>query len=378
MGFAKDCAKFRGFFWLNSNERRTNRLDRFFHSFSNPSIRQGPRSRALLGLLQAAVGRAQKATPKGIGSRLPFGYTENVPKKRLIMLAVLVVAVAVSGLCWLLRPPPEPVYQGRRLSEWLDDYNRYDTEWLGNTYETTFHKPALTSKAIRAMGTASLPFLLAHVRAHTHFEAILNSLLSKQRLIKFRLHHEDPYANPSILALGTLGPIACPVLPELQKQAERSVAFFDVPFLAMVAIGTNALPTLESLCKSDDPGVRGSAAECIALLEERRNPTIVVSHPSAYSEPPGTRRILQLGFKGLSRASHLVDLLQNTNMAVRRASADAFAERGLLPMGRTLDKSVAIPALLAAINDPDPQARQSAAAALKAIDPIAAAKAGVK
>ena len=81
--------------------------------------------------------------------------------RKRYQMAVAVLLVAIVGvLVWLVRFPREhePVYQGRTLTQWLDKYNRAGA----------MAKTEPVSQAIRAMGTNSLPFLLAHIK-HTEF-----------------------------------------------------------------------------------------------------------------------------------------------------------------------------------------------------------------
>ena len=70
----------------------------------------------------------------------------------------------------------------------------------------------------------------------------------------------------------------------------------------------------------------------------------------------------------------LATLLEDQDMAVRRASADSIGlYKTLLPFTR-----VAVQPLVKALKDSDPSVRVSAGDALKAIDPEAAARAGVR
>ena len=68
-------------------------------------------------------------------------------------------------------------------------------------------------------------------------------------------------------------------------------------------------------------------------------------------------------------------LLGHPDAAVRRASAEALRRYGF---PSTDELKSAVPALMQAMKDADPDVRLAAGATLKKIDPEAAAKAGVK
>ena len=120
------------------------------------------------------------------------------------ILAILLL-VGLGLIAWRTSRSREPGYQGKRLSQWLDEYNR-----AGSAVEAK-----LASEAIRAMGTNSLPFLLAHIK-HTNspIQERIFGLFRKQSLIKVRIHDKDPYVFTSISALHVLGSV-CSLMVKL-------------------------------------------------------------------------------------------------------------------------------------------------------------------
>jgi hypothetical protein len=296
-----------------------------------------------------------------------------VPKKRLILLALSVAALA-GGFYWALGPAPEPVYQGRRLSEWLDDYNRATVSGLRQSFGVSWSEESPKwqpiAKALRAMGTNTLPFLQAHVE-HTRapWEQKLIVILGRQNLFRFSSYIDGPHAASSVFALSTLGSNALPVLPSLLKAEEKSPGQLTLKS-AIVALGTNALPGLEALCQNGNPRVRADAAECLAVLNVR------------WFAPRGRHTVtrqtrngpLYVRYYWTVYSASFANLLHNSNAAVRRASADAIVFRGISDVPKTGE----VNALLANLKDLDPQVRKSAADALKTIDPTTAANVGLK
>jgi hypothetical protein len=240
----------------------------------------------------------------------------RMPKKLRVTLAILVICLC-AGLFQVLRPPPEPVYQGKRLSEWLGDYNRFDGDnpfyavrrtmlW---TDEDEERQPV--SAAIRAMGTNSLPFLLSHIHAYSPMEQKVISFLSEKHLFRIPSNDDDPLTGASILALRALGSTAAPALADLRKREEKSPQSREI-LCAMEVIGSRAIPTLQSLCESSNLIVSTDASQALATISrgdnrpmvsvvfETNGPTLRVlrclpdspfpragrARPRYYSEPP--------------------------------------------------------------------------------------------
>lgn len=293
-------------------------------------------------------------------------------KRNRILLAGLLV-LALGSFMWLVLCPHEPVYRGKRLSQWLDEYNR-----AGG-----MDKTESTSNAIRAMGTNSLPFLLAHIK-HTD-SALKNRFfyeIANNRLVKFRMYGPDPYRAASILALNALGSNAAPVCPELLKIAGNA----DDPrslwwgTQALLAIGPAAIPTLAKLCNSTNKNVRDDAVLMIATMKAAPSPrfsALVWSWTQHYPEVNVRPTITLRHFVTVEANQELVHLLEDPDPAVRRASAEAISNYYMIPAYNQATKS-AIGLLIKSLNDADTQVRLSAGQTLKVIDPAAAAKAGVK
>jgi len=103
-------------------------------------------------------------------------------KRRRIVIGSLVV-VALAGLAWFVldRPEPEPVYQGKTLTQWLQLYKTQPKNW------DHFEEPdewGQADEAIRQMGTNAYPFLLDMMRAFdAPWKLKFIALAQKQRLV---------------------------------------------------------------------------------------------------------------------------------------------------------------------------------------------------
>ena len=279
-------------------------------------------------------------------------FTGSISRAGKVLLALCTAAIFLA-LIWGIFHSHQPVYQGVRLDEWLEAYNR-----LGLSASNGPVNIEPVSRAILAMGTNSLPFLLRHL---THRDSIIAQkffdLAAKQHLFKLPVHQDYPYYAPSVLALMVLGPDARPILPALLKAAldSRKEALF-----AMLALGTNAIPTLELVCLSTNRETRSQAALYVAALRSA-GPQPMLSWDWSQG-PVGGHPLLKIHDKRPhDYGVELVALLQSPNAAVRLASADAIAFHPLMRMPVQSARSL----LGGCLNDPNPEVRKSAAEALK-------------
>lgn len=280
-----------------------------------------------------------------------------VPQRRIgkVLLALCTTTVFLL-LIWQALRPHQPEYQGLPLNEWLQAYNRAGLSSSNGQVDLE-----RISKAIRAMGTNSLPFLLKHILHRDSAVAQkLFDLAAKQHLFKPPVHHDYPYYAPSILALTVLGPDARPILPALSKAA---LASSNKALSAMLALGTNAIPALELLCQSTNRETRSQAALYIAALSSAAPQSLLRCDWSPGSA--GGHPFLNIHYKSpADYGVHLVNLLRSPSTAVRLASADAIALHPLMRM--PLQSATSL--LQERLNDTNPEVRNSAADALKELN----------
>ncbi len=251
------------------------------------------------------------------------------------------------------------------MDQWLDAYNRVG---LSASNGSVNIEPV--SKAVRAMGTNSLPFLLKHLmHRDSIFAQKFFDLAAKQRLFKLPGYQDYAYYAPSVLALMALGPDARPILPALLKAALNSS---NEALFAMLALGTNAIPTLELACLSTDRETRSQAALYIAALKSAGPQPLLYWDWS--QDPVGGHSSLKIHDKRpRDYGVELVNLLQNRNAALRLASADAIAFHPLMRMPVQSARSL----LGGCLSDPNPEVRNSAADALKELNTPAPKSKGV-
>jgi HEAT repeat protein len=286
-------------------------------------------------------------------------------KRRRFWLVILILAT-MGGLGWLLMSAldSEPVYQGKRLDQWLEEYDQAGS----------MDKTAPISDAIRAMGTNCLPFLLAHIK-HTDSPLKLKfvAMVRRFHLGTNTLFGMDNYHSTSVMALGALGSNAAPLCPELLKVAEDTNTLWWGQ-MSLLAIGPAAIPTLEKVCQSTNAKARTEAVLMMAMQKDNGAPWF----SWGWNKGPDGRKYFSLGYAVSDEDIRaMVKMLEHPDAAVRRASAEAIGVYAKSPAYGNAMKSAIAP-LIKALKDPDAEVRFAAAQTLKAIDPDAAAKAGVK
>ena len=318
-------------------------------------------------------------------------------KRYRIALAVLLVAV-VSGIAWQVLCLREPVYQGKRLSFWLQ---RYSPD--GDSPEV--------DDALRMMGTNAIPTLLENLQAK-------DSLL-KLNLAALGVHYTPAEtrhmrAEKGLKALGADASNAVPSLIEIYERG-RSSSAGRAAANVLAEIGPSAkqaIPALVKSATSTNSQVRAFAVYTLgrmALEPEVVDPVLIKSlhdpdREVRYNAAFGLSALAFMGGDAKVAVPALVETLKDTYGTARAAAAMALGHIHAEPR-------LAVPTLIESLHDPDVFVRTHAAAslgefgtnakpavdplvellsetnqdarnavskALRAIDPEAAARAGVK
>jgi hypothetical protein len=248
--------------------------------------------------------------------------------------ALLALLGGLTWMAWLRKEPSEPVYRGKRLSEWLANNNQ------GSSPET--------DEAVRRMGTNAIPTLLRMLQARdSSLTTWLLRLARKQHLMKFD-HTGDFMKNAHAAhAFDILGADARDAVPELIKILDQNISVHSRNYTAWAlgGIGPPAAKAVPTLLRAtaDTNYVRRGAI--YALGKIRAQPELVV--PA------------------------LTNLLTGPDPNVRAITISSLELFGS-------DAKSAVPALAQSLNDPTPRVRKLAESALQKIDPEAAARANLK
>jgi hypothetical protein len=252
-----------------------------------------------------------------------------------IVFAVL-VAVILGALAWFaLRPQEhEPVSQGKPLTEWLND--------LGSS---TNEVSARAEAALRQMGTNAIPGLLKEAAITGNLKAGVIHLLQSQPLVKFHfapLPDHQARAQRGFNALGRTGMLG---VAQGLTNSDRWIRLGCVGQWELCKSYPEILfQPLFNCLKDPEPMVRARACNALGMLGQQPD-TVVPALTALLSDP-------------------------EVNV------------RGMAALGLSLFNArakPAVPALLKLLtNSPSGKLEFWVTNALTAIDPAAAAKAGVK
>jgi hypothetical protein len=270
-----------------------------------------------------------------------------MPKRFHIALAILLVILA-GVIAWQVLRLREPDYRGKPLRDWLALYDT--SHWsAGRNGELDRQAEA----AIRHIGTNAIPLYLRIITTReSPLKLKLLALMPKRWLAWFHLRNVNNYRHLGPYGLIALGADAKPSVPALivllnDKNPDlRYAAVFALRSLGPVA--GDAVPSLIKCLKDPEFTVRSDAI--LGLGEIHQDP----------------ERVIPVLVK-------LLDEPQNPQYSER---IRWYAMWSLSHFG-ALAKP-AVPSLLRLLDDAHESIRHDATDALKAIDPEAAAKAGVK
>ena len=154
--------------------------------------------------------------------------------RRTFLLAIAVLLLVTVG--WYLYATREPSYQGKTLTEWLEEINPL--------IDAPLTEPSSAREAVRAIGKTGLPILLRLLETKdSPLKIRLETWAMKQSLVQvhFRRAWEIQYLGTAgFLALGPAGQDALPELTAL-LQNTNSAGFAA---LSLGAIGPAAIPIL--------------------------------------------------------------------------------------------------------------------------------------
>ena len=284
-----------------------------------------------------------------------------------------VAGIFIAGVVIIAFRHAEPAYQGKRLSEWLRDFD--------NGWDFDPDVPAVV--AVRQMGTNALPTLLEMIKHRdSSFKQFLMKLSGKQAIIHFNFQPADRLHMRAAIGIYALGPNAKSAVPDLIALARNPSpnpgllmavsalagigpeAKDAVPVLVKSLTHTNSepLPAMSAYALGRiGPEAKSAIAALTSMLEGRQDQDRLAA---AFA-------LARINSQPVDSVAPLVDGLRNTNSQTRSFAAVLIGEFG--GQARTL-----IPPLERVLSDSDADVRRQAGIALKKIDPEAAAKAGVK
>ncbi len=282
-------------------------------------------------------------------------------RRRRIILIVVCVILLVTALIAILRVPPEPSFQGRRLSEWVDDISptplgrsaRTGTFMppvrIVNTRTGTFVVPpgafvqqppqhTAAAQAIREIGTNAIPYLLRRIYSQDPlWKTKLVDVWRKQNWVKLPFNTATEKQARALPALRELGPAAT-VWTWVEILTNR---------LASAEVQYYAAATLSSFGKD-------ATAALTVLLQMQ-------DHPNRNARYAIGDAIHYCDREGFLIALYNARYATNANV---RAS-------GVWSLGHFAKNSdMSLPALARAVNDPSPQVRESAVGALAKFDSL--------
>ena len=249
---------------------------------------------------------------------------------RAALLVVVVVAVVALGVLAFPRET-EPSYQGRTLTDWLDDYYYDSRERIEDDSPQTE-----AYLAIRAIGTNALPTLLRWVehepsplgeRLRSVAASLPSSLANLGFVQKLEQWGRRPDNWPQ--AFQVLGAEANSAVPELTRLLHAPAVENDglLPTLALAYIGPAGLPPLLAAVADPNAACRINAISAVGDMGTNAFPAIPL----------------------------LIQSLSDRNLHVARAATRVLCEKRLRP-------DIVLPALAKCLQSPDPETRILAAA----------------
>lgn len=199
-------------------------------------------------------------------------------KKAAIFSGILLLPVFSGWLAWLMASYREPVYQGKSLTKWVQEYNG--------------HADAPASQALIHIGRKAAPWLARMLGARdTALRLKVAALLAKQKLVKFRLQPAGVLQDQGLKVVSMYGMQSShSMVPELAALVRDYPGLVSQPnaSLAMNALaemGSNGIPILIEMLHHRDNSMRVQAAQLLGTAPATGGPEVVAALRECLGNP---------------------------------------------------------------------------------------------
>ena len=269
--------------------------------------------------------------------------------RKTVQVALAILLVMLAGvIAWQVLCLREPIYQERRLGDWLAVYKMAGLAGV-ETWQVRVEQQK-ADEAVRHAGTNALPILLRMLRANdSALKVKCVELAKRQHFIGIKYTPAEELNYRACSGFGVLGAKAQSAVPALIEIANHNLSrasrWYAIEALVLVGPpAQEAIPLLSGWATNADGSVRSYAINALGRIR---------------AEPE----------RGLPV---LINALNDPDVQIRTAALMAL--QGLGPNAKP-----ALPVLVEFLsNAPSSIEWTCASNALKAIDPEAAAKAAVK
>jgi hypothetical protein len=153
-------------------------------------------------------------------------------KRHVWLVLTFTGILGVTAWIFLVpRGPQEPIYQRKKLSEWLERYTTYQTS---DRFQT--HMAVDADQAVQQIGTNGLPVLLRLARAHDPgWKRACMALADRQHFVTVRFTTAAMKQQQAQDAFLMLGRRAVPALTELARDSDPATRIRYANWLKIIA-----------------------------------------------------------------------------------------------------------------------------------------------
>lgn len=262
-------------------------------------------------------------------------------------LVAAVIALLLVTIVFRAAGPGEPSYQGRSLSSWLTEYDKFNDV----AYAHASPPQPWPHDAVRHMGTNAIPWLLKSLtQRDSRFKMAVMRLVKLQSVFKLHITPARVRQERVAAAFETLGPMAEPAIPALiellaDPDARRGA------LSSLSNIGQACVPPVVRALTNRDPAIKSGL---VWVLYDR--------YPFATGEPAKIDRD-----QANVSAPILLEILTTAATAGTNwnfVAAAALVVNWIIP--ERVPKDV-LPILISGLTDPQLPVRERAAFALRHI-----------
>ena len=277
---------------------------------------------------------------------------------RLIFLCTLVLVAAGVVALWQ-SGPQEPVYQGKKLFEWINEAGS----------DPTYAQTEQARIAINAIGTNAIPYLLSEFAARqSRLATLWSEWASRKTGLDFGFDEGYPRRGRALMGFNFLGTNATAAVPALLTYLDDDECRIHAA-LAIRGCGEMALPYLLKASASTNVLIHRGVIMVLGLLAQRTEAAIPPLIALTQHTNEGTRGLAAFGLRDVRLQADLVipalvRTLADTNVYVQQMAAFSLSQ-----MGKRAKE--AVPDLLLMMQDTNLTRVSWASNALFQIDPTA-------